>query len=99
MFEGNELQVALAHVGTQPSRPSQRTMRRIPEELDDLVLACLAKDRDQRPESAEQLMRRLDAVPLDDAWDRDAAAACMHTGSTSPAHVLRPGATGASALG
>ena len=71
------MQVAVAHVGAEPTRPSQRVAAAIPAELDELVLACLAKDRDRRPAGAEQLAQRL--VPLADPWDRDAAAAWWRT--------------------
>jgi hypothetical protein len=42
----------------------------IPPALDDLILACLAKDPAQRPASAGELARRLDA--LDGARSRSA---------------------------
>ena len=40
----------------------------IPPELDALVLACLAKDRTSRPQSARELQQRLDAIPLQQRW-------------------------------
>ena len=39
-----------------PIPPSQRTELPIPRELDDLVLACLEKDPDKRPQNAEVLL-------------------------------------------
>jgi hypothetical protein len=41
----------------------------IPQELDALVLSCLAKDRDRRPRSARDLLQRLDAVSLEQPWN------------------------------
>jgi serine/threonine-protein kinase len=36
----------------------------VPRELDELIVACLAHDRDQRPQSMEDVMRRFaDAIP------------------------------------
>ncbi len=46
-FEGEALSVALAHVDTQPRRPSQ--WRRLPAGVDEGVLALLAKHPEKRP--------------------------------------------------
>jgi eukaryotic-like serine/threonine-protein kinase len=75
VFEGNEMQMAVAHVGTPPKRPSQRTGHAIPADLEALVMDCLEKDRDRRPQSAIELTRRLDALSFGGSWDRDTAAA------------------------
>jgi serine/threonine-protein kinase len=75
VFEGNEMQVAVAHVGTAPRRPSERIDRAIPADLEKLVLDCLAKDRELRPRSAEELGRRLRELHLAEPWNRDRAAA------------------------
>jgi hypothetical protein len=40
----------------------------VPPDLDALLLSCLAKDREQRPASARDLLRRLDAISLAEAW-------------------------------
>jgi serine/threonine-protein kinase len=58
----------LAHAQTPAEPASSRTEAPIPPELDALVLSCLAKDRDQRPASARDLLQRLDAVRLAHAW-------------------------------
>jgi serine/threonine-protein kinase len=75
VFEGNEMQMAVAHAGTAPKRPSQRSGRAIPPDLEAVVMDCLEKDRDRRPQSAVELARRLDALPIEPRWDSDAAAA------------------------
>jgi eukaryotic-like serine/threonine-protein kinase len=58
----------LAHAQTPPQPPSSRTETPIPADLEALVLSCLAKDREQRPQSARDLLRRLDALPLGQPW-------------------------------
>ena len=58
----------MAHVNTPPDPPSSKTEVAIPPELDVLVMSCLAKDRDHRPASARDLLRRLDAIPLSERW-------------------------------
>jgi hypothetical protein len=46
----------------------------IPAELEALVLACLEKDPARRPESAAELLRRLEACAIE-PWDSDDAEA------------------------
>jgi eukaryotic-like serine/threonine-protein kinase len=58
----------LAHAYAMPEPPSARTDLRIPPDLDALVLACLAKDRDRRPASPRDLLQRLETVGLQEAW-------------------------------
>jgi serine/threonine-protein kinase len=58
------MKLLLAHAQTPAKPPSARTELPIPAELDALVLSCLAKDREQRPASARELLRRLDAISL-----------------------------------
>ena len=60
------------HLKSAPRRPSQRA-NGIPSALDDLVIACLAKDPKDRPQSAADLARALDAIGLI-AWGDDDAA-------------------------
>lgn len=56
VFEADTpMKTLVQHVQAQPIPPSQRTELRIPRELDDLVLACLQKDPNKRPQDAEEL--------------------------------------------
>ena len=80
----------LAHAQTPPQPPSARTDVPIPSDLDALILSCLAKDRDHRPSSARDLLRRLDAVSIQQPWTEERACEWWH------AH-LRPSAMSASA--
>jgi serine/threonine protein kinase len=43
------------HVQTPPVPPSHRTELKISRELDDLVMACLEKDPNKRPQDAGRL--------------------------------------------
>jgi hypothetical protein len=45
----------------------------IPEDLEAVILACLAKDRGDRPQTAEELDARLAACSVT-AWTKDMAA-------------------------
>jgi serine/threonine-protein kinase len=67
VFEGaSVLEVCSKHMLEAPVPPSQRLGRALPADLEALVLACLAKDRNARPASAALL--------------RDALLACADAG-------------------
>jgi len=61
------------HLQTAPVPPSQRCELPIPEELDALVLDCLAKDPAKRPPSAADLLRRLDRLTTKNPWTNQQA--------------------------
>jgi serine/threonine-protein kinase len=69
------MKLLMAHVNTPAEPPSSKSEMPIPRELDALVMSCLAKNRDHRPSSARDLLRRLDAIPLHDGWTDDRARA------------------------
>ncbi|UCC73621.1 MAG: serine/threonine protein kinase [Gemmatimonadota bacterium] len=69
----------VAHVRDEPVPPSRRSELPIPAELDELVLACLAKDRAARLQSAEHLASALAAVPLESPWTPARAAEWWRT--------------------
>jgi len=52
--------IGLVHRDIKPSN--------IPEALDTLVLSCLEKDPDKRPQTAGQLSERLGAIAFDPPW-------------------------------
>jgi serine/threonine-protein kinase len=66
------MNMLLHHVQTQPLPPSQRTELPISKELDDLVLACLEKDPNRRPQDAGQLFRMAHQCSCE-GWNGDAA--------------------------
>jgi serine/threonine-protein kinase len=53
------MQALVDHVHTPPVAPSERTEMPIPRPIDELVLACLEKSPDRRPQNAEEVLRRL----------------------------------------
>jgi eukaryotic-like serine/threonine-protein kinase len=63
----------MQHVQARPAPPSTRTDQPIPAALDRLVLACLAKDPAERPQSARELSGRLAEVEGASGWTQDRA--------------------------
>jgi eukaryotic-like serine/threonine-protein kinase len=60
VFEAESAVVMIArHLRTVPIRPSIRSGRPIPQRLEDVILACLAKEPGDRPPDAGDLSRRL----------------------------------------
>jgi len=75
VFDGsNSLHVIAKHLHDAPVPPSRRTDREIPQILDHLVLDCLAKKPDDRPQSAGELAGRLADLPLTEKWAEALAA-------------------------
>ena len=66
--EDTPLQIFAAHLEQQPDPPSSRTELEIPVELERVVLACLEKDPDKRPQDVETLSGQLAACPVEEAW-------------------------------
>jgi len=74
VFEGETSAAMIAaHIRDQAVAPSQRSELPIPPELDAIVLACLAKNPADRPQTAEELQERLNEVPLASPWNQQRA--------------------------
>ena len=65
---GTPMQTFADHVHSKPIPPSERTELSIPEPLEDLVLACLEKQPDKRPQNAEEILRRMEACHASVEW-------------------------------
>jgi serine/threonine-protein kinase len=62
------------HAKTPPAPPSTRTDRPISRDVDALVMACLAKDPAERPQSARELSLRLSELDDPSSWTQDRAS-------------------------
>ena len=74
VFDGSTVMLVLTrHVSEPPVPPSRRLGRPLSDDLEALILSCLAKDRDARPASAAAL--RVALLACRDAKDYDVAEA------------------------
>jgi hypothetical protein len=80
-FSGNTLaELCGHHLHTTPQRPSERRGTAIAEDLERIVLACLAKDAVARPQSARELEEQLRGCRDAAAWSEgDAEQWWQHT--------------------
>jgi eukaryotic-like serine/threonine-protein kinase len=69
----NMMKVLMQHVQEEPTPPSHRTELQIPREIDEFVLACLRKDPNRRPASAEELLQMASTCKTADLWDQGTA--------------------------
>ena len=67
------MQTLMHHVQTPPKPPSKRSEMAIPAELDDLVMACLEKDPDKRPQRADELWSMTMSCHCGETWNQTAA--------------------------
>ncbi len=75
VFQGESVAAcALAHVNDQPPRPSSIVPNEIPEDLERLIMRCLAKDPDGRPSSGKALRTQLRALECFGDWTEEEAS-------------------------
>jgi len=61
------------HINDAPDPPSRHARFAVPPALDNLVLECLRKNKDERPDSADVLDRHLAKIEVDQPWTDDLA--------------------------
>ncbi|MGD8495824.1 MAG: serine/threonine-protein kinase [Gemmatimonadales bacterium] len=65
VFEGaTPVAMLMAHVREEPVPPSRRSELEIPPELDDVILSCLAKRPEDRPDTAMEIYEALCCLPV-----------------------------------
>jgi serine/threonine-protein kinase len=85
------VKMMLQHIQNAPEPPSRFSELEIPRELDEILLACLAKSPADRPADTAELSRRLAQIPACDPWTKDRAEAWWDTNlpAAAPRTVLR----------
>jgi len=63
----------MEHATAEPIPPSKRSELEIPEDLDNVILACLEKNPGDRPQSADELASRLNKINFEQSWDQERA--------------------------
>ncbi|MDZ7637367.1 MAG: serine/threonine-protein kinase [Bryobacterales bacterium] len=71
--ETSPMGVMFAHAKEKPLPPSERTENPIPGDLERVVLWCLEKEPEKRPQTAGELMRALEALEAASGWQNDDA--------------------------
>src|SRR4029078_6222751 len=97
----NTFQMVAKHLHHQPVPPSERGAVEIPQNLEQIVLACLSKDPNGRPSSAaalSQLLAHVAIEPWSEAQAHEwwAQTAPKSRSNTIPS-ILTPGAAAAPA--
>jgi hypothetical protein len=70
VFSGHTpIETIVHHVKSDPPLPSGHSEISVPPALDSIILSCLAKSPEDRPQSADALARLLESVPFDREWD------------------------------
>ena len=74
VFEGaSSVEICAMHLHNQPVPPSKRTTRKIPPDLEAIVMSCLAKQAADRPQSAGAMSEMLVQCQDYGAWSRQLA--------------------------
>jgi serine/threonine protein kinase len=91
VFEcSSALETMAHHVKTTPVPPSQRSELPISPSLEQVILRCLAKDPDRRPQSADELDRLLEDAESEPRWTQERAARWWDEHRPESGPTLRP---------
>ena len=67
------MEIMLQHTQAKPIPPSQRSELHLSQAFDELIMACLAKNPDDRPPTADVLAARLATVETTNPWTPERA--------------------------
>ena len=85
------IEVIVAHVEQPPPRPSTFAPEPVPEALERLILACLAKSPEDRPPSADAILQTLQSSGLAASWTVERARSWWNA-HAGPPHSAGEGA-------
>lgn len=74
-IESDPIALLRMHVYHEPVQPSHYSPHVIPLALENLILRCIQKDPELRPQSAEQMWALLGEVPITESWGQEQAKA------------------------
>ncbi|HQR16866.1 MAG TPA: serine/threonine-protein kinase [Gemmatimonadales bacterium] len=74
-YATNTVQMLFKQANEAPPTPSAKAKFPVPDALDRVVLACLAKAPNDRPRDAMTLIGMLDAIPFESPWTPERATA------------------------
>ena len=95
VFTGDSvIQICAAHLHDQPVPPSERLGAPLPADLEALILRCLEKDRNDRPQSAGELQGAVQACEAADTWSDDDARAWWRDHGGALHHQRTQGGSG-----
>lgn len=96
---GTMVEILGHHLHSDPAPLSALTDQDIPAELEQILRACLAKSRDDRPADAGSLRALLGGCPGADSWTEDDARAWWRRHRASLVESAGPAGSGAAELG
>jgi serine/threonine-protein kinase len=67
------IQQVMDHIQKSPELVSARTKAAIPAELDFILLQCLAKEPNERPQTMQDLAESLRRIPFENPWTQERA--------------------------
>ena len=74
VFDGNSpLAIVSQHIHEEAPAPSTRTELHVPAALEAVIMDCLKKNPDERPQTARELRSRLQSCALDEVWSPERA--------------------------
>jgi hypothetical protein len=93
VFDGKSVVEVISQHLHQIPEPISARGRPIPPDLEAVVLACLSKDPSQRPQSAAELRRRIEACAVD-PWDSETARAWWRDHESALEHTVAQSSNG-----
>jgi serine/threonine-protein kinase len=91
VFKGRTpIETMMMHVHVKPEPPSLYTKIAIPPELEAIVMSCLSKDAEARPQTADELAARLSGIRMGSDWTQRRAREWWDANRPGPARISIP---------
>jgi len=85
------VEIYFRHVSVPPTPPSERVGRALPQDLESIVMQCLAKSPADRPPSVNELADRLETLKIAHPWSESEAKAWWQARRASASPVPNAG--------